>query len=219
MAHEAQLAGGLAFAVQPAVGVGARFVSLVAAGLASEVTAIGIGIVPIVLGHQALVSRPGLDQGAIHAEVLLGQPLLLIGLFEHFVEEDHHGLVFDQALTVLAEHGGHPARIVHRQANEPSKQQVVLRLLHQLPLGANAVQHLQQHGAQQLLGRDAGSSALDVVFIHTGEQLAHLAQRLVDHRADDPQRVIHRHEVVELLEGEQTFGVGVSAAHGEVVSS
>ncbi len=37
--------------------------------------------------------------------------------------------------------------------------EVVLGLLHQLTLRAHAVEHLQEHGAQQFLGRDAGPPA------------------------------------------------------------
>jgi len=47
---------------------------------------------------------------------------------------------------------------------------------------------------------------------------ADLGQGLVDHRADHTQRVVGRHEVVQLLEGEQAFGEGVGAAHGCVAS-
>ena len=57
---------------------------------------------------------------------------------------------------------GHPDRIVHGQADEPAKQQVVLGLLHQLALRAHAVEQLNEHGAQQLLGGNAGASAFDV---------------------------------------------------------
>lgn len=49
-------------------------------------------------------------------------------------------------------------------------------LLHQLALRADAVQHLQQYGAQQLFGRDTGAAALDVGFGHFGEQAIHLIQ-------------------------------------------
>lgn len=65
--HEAQFAGRLALAVQPAGPV-----CLVAAGLASNVTT--IFVVLAVFANEALVPRPGLNQGVVHAEVVLGQP-------------------------------------------------------------------------------------------------------------------------------------------------
>ena len=70
VAHKAQFVGRLALAKQPAVGVSAGLVRLVAAWLASEVAA--IAIVLAVFAHKALVARPGLNQGAVHAEVILG---------------------------------------------------------------------------------------------------------------------------------------------------
>ena len=120
---------------------------------------------------------------------------------------------------------GHPDRIVHGQANEPAKQKVVLGLLHELALRAHAVEHLDEHGAQQLLGGNAGASALDVGRIHLGKQIVHLLQGLVDHDADHPQGVIKGHEVIEMAHREQALGEGVGSAHfwlvclvGEVAS-
>ncbi|WP_290659397.1 hypothetical protein [Aquabacterium sp.] len=48
--------------------------------------------------------------------------------------------------------------------------------------------------------------------MHLSEQFAHLGQCLVDHCADEPQWVSGGHEVIELLEVEQAFGEGISAA-------
>ena len=62
------------------------------------------------------------------------EQLLFLGLLHDLVEELDDRIVLDQALAVLAEDGGHPDRIVHGQANEPAKQQVVLGLLHELAL-------------------------------------------------------------------------------------
>ena len=61
-----------------------------------------------------------------------------------------------QPLAVLGEHRHVPHRRVHRQADEPAEQHVVGQLLHQLPLGADAVEGLQQQRPQQLLRRDRG---------------------------------------------------------------
>ena len=53
----------------------------------------------------------------------------------------------------------------------------------------------------------------DLVIVYPGKQIDYLRQRLVDRRVDDPQRVIGRHEIVQLLEGEQTFGECVGSVH------
>ena len=70
LAHEAQFAGGLAFAVQPRITVRARLVGLVAAALVAEVGAIAVVTILTVFGYKTFVACPSLDQGAVNAEVL-----------------------------------------------------------------------------------------------------------------------------------------------------
>ncbi|OJZ19051.1 MAG: hypothetical protein BGP21_13325 [Thiobacillus sp. 65-29] len=90
---------------------------------------------------------------------------------------------------------------------------VVLGLLHELRFGADAVEHLQKHATQELLGRDAGAPAFGVGFVHAGEQGIHLHQSGVDHLPDGPQRMAGRHEILQLAQGEQALGKGVGSAH------
>ncbi len=183
------------------------------AALATFEVATIIGFVLAVFAHKALVAGPSLNECAVHAEVFAGKPVLLLRDGQYFVEEFDHCIVLDQAFAVLGEYAGHPDCIVHCQANEPAKQQVVVRLLHELTFGANAVEHLQQHGPQQLLRRDTGSTALDIGLVHPGEQPIHLRQRLIGHGADRAQRVRLRYKILEPPHDEQAFGEGVGAAH------
>ncbi len=118
-------------------------------------------------------------EASIPSEVLAREQILLLGEGHHFVEEFDDCMVFDQSLAILREDRGHPHLVIHCQADEPAKKQVILNLLHQLPLRADAVEDLDQHGSQQLLGRDARPPALRVRFIHPGEQSIHLRQRFV----------------------------------------
>ena len=53
-------------------------------------------------------------------------------------------VAFFKAFPVLGEHGRVPDRIVRREADEPAKQQIVVELLHQLALGADRIEHLQE---------------------------------------------------------------------------
>lgn len=55
------------------------------------------------LGPEALRRRPGLDQGAIDAEVFIGKQVLLPGEAHDGIEELKGRLVLDQPLAVLAE--------------------------------------------------------------------------------------------------------------------
>ena len=190
---------------------------VVAALLVFEVARVGVGVAVIVravFAHEALVARPGLDQGAVHAEVLAREQFLLLGLLHDLVEELDDRIVLDQAFAVLAEHGRNPDCIVHGQADEPAKQQVVLGLLHELALRAHAVEHLNEHGPQQFLGGNAGTPAFDVSRVHLTKQVVHVRQGLVDHQTDHAQGVIKGHEVIEVAHGEQALGEGVGSAHG-----
>lgn len=217
VAHEAQAAGVVALAVQPCIGIGARDMRVVAAAFVSEVAVVR-GVVAAVFAHKAFVPSPGLDEGAVYAEVLAREQAFALGLRQHLIEQLDHRVVRDQAFAVLAEDGGHPHGVVHGQADEPAKQQVVLGLLHELALRAHAVEHLQQHGAQQFLGRDAGTAALDVGLVHPREERIHLHQGGFDHLAGGAQRMALGDEVFKLAEREQALGEGVGSAHARVSS-
>ena len=59
---------------------------LVAARLAFEAGATA-GLVTAIFAYKALVACSGLDERAVHAEMLAREPVLLIGDFEHMVEQ------------------------------------------------------------------------------------------------------------------------------------
>jgi len=63
-----------------------------------------------------------------------------------------------QPFAVLGEAGRIPDRIVRPQPDEPAEQEIVVELLDQLSFRTNAVEHLQQQRAQQLLGRHRWAS-------------------------------------------------------------
>ena len=53
-------------------------------------------------------------------------------------------IAFLKAFPVLGENSRIPDRIIRRQTDKPTKQQIVVELLHQLAFGADRVEHLQQ---------------------------------------------------------------------------
>ncbi len=59
-------------------------------------------------------------------------------------------------------------RVVHLQSDEPTKWQVVVQLLHQHPLAADAAEVLQEQRAQQTLRRNRRTTHLVVHPIHEG---------------------------------------------------
>jgi len=63
-----------------------------------------------------------------------------------------------------------PYGIVGIEANEPAEQQVVVQMLDQHPLRADAIDRLKQQGQQQLLGRNRGATALGVELAGGGVQ-------------------------------------------------
>src|SRR5207245_11401728 len=54
----------------------------------------------------------------------------------------------------------------------PPEEQVVVELLHEEPLAAHAVEHLQEQGPQQVLGRDRRPPDLGIQLVELGRQFA-----------------------------------------------
>jgi len=161
---------------------------------------------------------PGLDQRAVHAEVLARQQSALLGHLHRRVEQLGHRVVLDEPVAVLAEHRVVPHAVLDGQAHEPAEQQVVLNLLDELPLAAYAVEHLQQHGPHELLRSDARAAALHFGLVHRRELRVHLRQRVVDPLPDRSQWMLGRHEVLELARREQALVVTVGASHRRLTS-
>jgi hypothetical protein len=68
---------------------------------------------------------------------------------EHRGHEFTGDVAIEQPVAVFAEYGGVLHLIVDREADEPAEQQIVIELLHQLPLRADRKESLQQERTQQ----------------------------------------------------------------------
>ena len=166
---------------------------------------------------KGLVRGPGVDQRAIDAEMLVAGVLGPCGQRLDALEEQPRYILVEQAVTVLAEGRVIPHALVHRQADEPAKQQVEINLLDQLPLGANGVNHLQQRGAQQPLRRNRGPSQGGVQPV---EVPIHRSQNGIDQASQGTQRVIVRDALLQrriteqlvLFEVESTHRLGLASA-------
>ena len=92
-----------------------------------------------------------------------------------------------------------PDRVVHAEPHEPAKQQVVIQLLHQLPLAADRVQGLQQQGPQQLLRRNRRPAEVRVQRAEPRrDPLQGAVRDLADRRAaDDPRHALLQRDVAE----------------------
>src|SRR5260370_20005077 len=149
MPHVAELgllAG--AFAEQAGVRVGGREMRVILALLAMEAA---LGVAPTaamafsrwriaaVLRHKALHTRPSLDQGAVNREVLTGEQLADLRKVQQARKELGRDIAVEQPIPVLAEYRRIPHRIIRCEPDEPAEQQIVVELLHQLPLRAHPV--------------------------------------------------------------------------------
>src|ERR1700726_2283612 len=94
-----------------------------------------------------------------------------------------------QPVPVLGEGGRVPDRVVGRKPHKPAVQQIVIQLLHQLAFRPNAVEHLQQQCAKQLLRRRRGASFARVKL---PQVTVHLAQHIADKLSYLPQRMVRR---------------------------
>ena len=101
---------------------------------------------------QASISVPSTEKCSLDGE------LVDLRQVQHAGKELGRDIVIEQAIAVLAEHGGIPDRIIGRQSDEPAEQKIVVELLHQLPFRAHRVERLQQQCTQQSLRRDRWSA-------------------------------------------------------------
>ena len=136
---------------------------------------------------KTLHRRPGFDQRAIDREMIRAKQALHPRLRHHRAQQLGGDIALQQPLAVLGKCRVIPGSIVNAHADEPAKQEIELQPLHQLPLRADRVEHLQQHRPQQLLGRNRGAT-------HQRVERRKLARKrrqgLVDHTANGSQRMI-----------------------------
>ena len=180
---------------QPGFGIGRGGVGGIAPPLPMEVHR---GIARIIgrrrsagaLPLEALVPGPGLDQRAVDREVLGREQLARLGLGQHALEEGPRDVALEQPLPILGEHGGVPDRVIHAQAHEPAEEQVVIQLLHELPLAAHGVEHLHKQGAQELLRAESRADRSSGTAART---LADSSRSAVSTIVPDrPQRMVRR---------------------------
>ena len=117
---------------------------------------------------------------------------------------------FGAASEVLREHGRHPYLIVDPEADKPAEHQVVIHLLHELPLGSDRKQDLEQTRPDKPFRRDRRATEIGVkrlkFAIETGE-------RVIDHLPDLAQRVSRRDALFQIDIAEQRPARLVRPAH------
>jgi hypothetical protein len=143
--------------------------------------------------------------------MLIAEQRLDLRCRHQLLQELPHHLVIEEPLTVLVpparsacgrckgECGGMPDRIIRAQTHKPAKQQVVMELLEQKPLGPNPVERLQQRGQQELLGWYRGPAFCPV---QRGEGGVQSIKSLIRQLPDPPQRMTGRDPLLDRHVGE-----------------
>src|SRR4030066_2129749 len=167
----------------------------------------------LVLGAEPLQRRPGLDQGPVDREVLVGKKLCGTRLRKNLLEEFFRHLRGKQALLVLGESGRIPDVVFQRQADEPAKQDVVLDPLHQEADAADRVERLQQKRLQEFLRRDRRTPG---VGVHRRKLGGKGGKGLFDHVADGRKGVILRNEGLRGAVTEHPVGLEIRSAHKSI---
>src|SRR2546421_992519 len=212
---------------QPGLHVGAGDVSVVGTLLAVEVdlniaaaalawgrpprVALGLALAAEVGAArlEALERGPGLEQGAVNGEVLVGEQVQLTSLVEHGLEEESADVVLQEPVAVLGEGALVESGVLDVEVHEPLEEEIVLEPLAELALAANRIEGDQEAGLEQVLGRDRGPALLG---IHLVEDRAQLRKRRLYKRLHAPNRVVGGDE---LISGDREEGhlAGGAAAH------
>ncbi len=175
----------------------------------------------IALFRKTLPRSPRLDQRPVHRKVLLAQQVVFLRLLQHSFQQLLAHRARDQTFPVLAEHCRIPHHVVHLQTHEPAEQQVVVQLLHQLPLRPYRVQHHHQQRTQKPLRRNRRTARRRVqlvqldsnIFQNSIRQNTNLTNRMIL-RYTTLQRYITEHRRLLLVESTHTSFLQQLPVHG-----
>src|SRR4030081_1335933 len=196
-------------AIETALRIGRARMRLVRAFLAAKIRAISL-IVAAVLGPKALLRCPGLDQSPIHRKMLVRQKRLHLRVIQKLRHELLKYLAVLQSIPVLGESRRVPHRVVRRKPGEPAIQKIIVELFHQLAFRADAVEHLEQQGAQQLLRWDRGAARARIELSEAGAQVF---QNRPNQLPYCRKRMLRRHPRLRRQIGKQSALIPKSSAH------
>src|SRR5215208_639360 len=163
-----------------------------------------------VLRLEALHRSPRLDLRAVNREVLVRQQFTYLLVVKQLSQELARHIRLEQSVAVLREHTRHPYRLVHPKPHEPTIEQIVVELLHQLTLRADRIERLQQQRPQQPLRSNRGATRFGVLV---RKILAQGQKHIVHHRTNHPQRMLRWHPVLKIYIREQITRPRVRTPH------
>ena len=123
---------------------------------------------------ETLYRSPSRDLNAVNREVSAGKQrrdrAAGQGRGHHFARH----VRCQQSVAVLAEHSCHPNTAIYVEANETMEQRGVLHLLHQVTLGTDLKQDLDQTSTDQPRGRDQTTAEIGIrvfkITVETGKR-------------------------------------------------
>ena len=164
----------------------------------------------LVRGLHALMAGPGLQERPVHGKVLGRDEVRCARLGQNRREKGLGDVALEQPVPVLGKHGRIPDGIVHGQPNEPAEQEVVVQLLHELPLTPNAVELLQEQRAEELFRRDRGPTGMGV---QQGEAGGEVLQGLIRLPPDRAEGVVLGDQLLRLNVAPHVALLGIAATH------
>src|SRR5208282_920005 len=105
-----------------------------------------------------------------------------------------------------------PDRVIHRQPDKPAEQKIIVDLLHQLPLGPNREERLQQRRSQQVFWSNRWASRMRIKLFKSTRQCR---KHLIHQRPDRPQWVILGDASFQANVRKKFFRSPLIAAHGK----
>lgn len=132
----------------------------------------GIAGIIVLFRPDALHGSPSLHRCAVDREVVVRQERGDLAMREnggHHLARHARG---EKAVAVFAEHGRNPDLVVDAEPHKPAEQQVVVQLRHQMPLGADREQDLQQSRPDQPSLSDGGAAKIGMEPIELASRRA-----------------------------------------------
>jgi hypothetical protein len=205
----------VALPIQLCIRVGRRGVNVIPPPFTAEIDGRIAGVVvrrgaALVTRPETFQARPRLQLRAVDREVLVGEQPGGPRLREHRIEELGGDVAGQQPIPILREDRRMPDGLIHTQAHEPPKEQVVLELLDQQALRPHGVQHLDEQRPQQLLGRNRRPARVGVEPV---ERRREGRQGLVGQAPYRSQGMVARDSLLGREIAEEVIGLLVVATH------
>src|SRR5271170_3047379 len=119
---------------------------------------------------KTFLAGPRFDQRTINGKMFVAQQSALARKRNHFTKERGGNISVKETVTVLGEHRMIPDCIVHRKTDKPSKEQIVVQLLHQQSFTTDGIQDLHKKRSQELFRWNRWPSTIGVEGIKLGRQ-------------------------------------------------